>query len=271
MPPNTIRRETLHILNRPAHFHVGGNGPQTVLLLHGGWGDAAMHWSRVWHRLSLHFHVVAPDLPGLGDVTQPGRACLAAYVTWLEALLDALDVAHVICVGNSFGASLAWSFAGRAPERCQALVMVDGFALPRTPAPLLWLGRNRLGRAMVRTLVNLVSFTPRLLPRAFADPRHAPPEVRESLQDAPTKRLETFVACMLAGDGPPAPLAPILVLWGEMDRLPGTRLDVGKKLAASLPGARFVSLAQAGHFPQLERPEEFVHAIEAFLHGMRHL
>lgn len=43
---------------------TGGEGPRTVLLLHGGWMGAALHWSGVWDRLAQRARVVAPDLPG---------------------------------------------------------------------------------------------------------------------------------------------------------------------------------------------------------------
>jgi pimeloyl-ACP methyl ester carboxylesterase len=114
-------------------------------------------------------------------------------------------------------------------------------------------------------MLRRLSFTPQALPHAFADPSRAPPELQVSLHHTPPIRVETFLDCVIAGDGPPAPRAPVLVLWGESDHLPGTRLDAGRRLGARLPRAHLVSLANAGHSPQLERPTEFVEAIEAFI------
>ena len=55
---------------------------------------------------------------------------------------------------------------------------------------------------------------------------------------------------------------PTLVLWGESDGIvaPG----YGRKLCAALPDARFELIAQAGHYPQIERPEAVADAIERF-------
>lgn len=239
------QRSLVH--GRPARVFVGGSGSRAVLLLHGGWGGARMHWSGVWDRLARRARVVAPDLPGLGDTTQPGLARVADYVTWLDALLSALDVREALVVGNSFGASLAWSFAGRRPERCTGVVLVDGVPMPRTPAPLLWLGRRPLGRGAMRAMLRRVSFTPRALPRAFADPSRVPVDLQASLHETPPVQLETFLDCIIAGDGPPTPRAPILVVWGEADHLPGTSLAAGRRLATKLSGARLVSIANAGH------------------------
>ncbi len=266
MPKSTnqpVQLQTLMVLGQPARVFVGGAGPQVLLLLHGGWGGAAMHWSRVWDLLGARCRILAPDLPGLGDVTQPGRGNFAGYVAWLEALLDTLAVDKVVCIGNSFGASLAWSLAGRSPQRVAGLVLVDGFAVAQTPSLLLWLGQRRPGRALLRAMVQRVSFRPALLQRAFANPARAPAELHASLTDAP--QLEAFVDCLLHGDGAPPPHAPVLVLWGEADRLPGTRVATGCTLATKLQGAQFVAIADAGHFPQLEQPAAFTAAALAFV------
>lgn len=264
-----VEERTLMVQGNAARVFTGGNADQAILLIHGGWGGAAMHWSRVWDTFAHRFRVVAPDLPGIGDVTKPGFAQVSGYVRWLEALLDGLGVRSVFCVGNSFGASLAWSFAGRSPDRCQGVVLVNGVPMPATPAPLLWLGRRAIGRRVMRAALQRVSYTPRRLPLAFADPGLAPPELGTSLAETPPRRLETFLDCVIAGDGPPAPRAPVLVLFGEADRLPGTRRGAGAMVRDSIRGARLVSMPNAGHFPQLERPDRFVSAVEEFIDSVR--
>lgn len=264
-PAVPMRSRHVTVAGASAHVHWGGEGEPALLLLHGGWGDAAMHWAPIWNRLAAHAQVIAPDLPGLGDPHQEGLPSVPAYVDWLAALLDALGVARVVCVGNSFGASLAWSFAGRRPERCAGVVLVDGVPMPRTPPPLRWLGRRRVGRSVMGAVLNRVSFTPKALPRAFADPGCAPGALHTQLLFAPRRRFETFLDCLIAGDGPPAPRAPVLVVWGEDDRLPGTRVERGRKVAQRIPGARFVALKHAGHFPQLEQPDAFASAISRFV------
>lgn len=261
--PRVEKREYT-VMGQPALVYVGGEGPRTVMLLHGGWGGAAMHWSGVWDRFAQHFRVVAPELPGLGDRSTAGCTSLGDYVNWLNALLGELGVTEVLCVGNSFGASLAWSFAGRNPACCVGVVLVDGYPMPRTPPILRWLGKLALGRNLLRRMVRR-SYSPNAWLPAFADTGHAPAELRTLLNDAPSIMIETFLDCLIEGDGPPTPKAPVLIVWGESDHLPTSALKVGKKLAVKLPGSRFVSLANAGHFPQLERPEQFVEVIESFM------
>jgi len=55
---------------------------------------------------------------------------------------------------------------------------------------------------------------------------------------------------------------PALVVWGNSDGIVSP--DYGRAYAESIPGARFVSVESAGHYPYLERPVEFVKAVEGF-------
>lgn len=260
MPEVRVQQHVEQALTPPARYHEGGQG-EPLLLLHGGWGGAQLHWSRVWDRLAGHFRVIAPDLPGLGWLEEPPCRSVSDYVTWLVALLDALGVERVLCVGNSFGATLAWSFAGRVPERCGGLVLVDGFPMPRTPAPLLWLGRRPRGEALLRRLFLRLSYTPHALERAFADVRNVPPELRRNLTEHAHELVAHFTPIIVAGDGPPPPKQVPLLLWGAQDRLRESTLHVARRVHASLPGSTLRVIPGAGHFPQLEAPDTFVEAL----------
>jgi pimeloyl-ACP methyl ester carboxylesterase len=261
---NVVRRTTVNVDGQPAVVHVGGRG-EGLLLIHGGWGSGTLHWSPVWEALAARFRVVAPELPGLGDTALPGLPTLEAYARWTAALLDALQLEAVWCVGNSFGASLACRFAGDFPEKCRGLVLVDGFAMPPTPAPLRLLGRTALGRRQVQKMLRKNAYHPELLALGLADPAHAPPELERLVSDASPRQLSTLVPVMIAGGGRPAPLPAPLLLWGERDRLWRTDPDSARKLEASWPGSTLVFIERAGHLPQLENPEAFVRALVGFI------
>jgi pimeloyl-ACP methyl ester carboxylesterase len=56
---------------------------------------------------------------------------------------------------------------------------------------------------------------------------------------------------------------PTLILWCEADKVVPVRY--GRRLHADLPRAEMVVLADCGHMPQEEKPDDTVHAIENFL------
>jgi pimeloyl-ACP methyl ester carboxylesterase len=56
---------------------------------------------------------------------------------------------------------------------------------------------------------------------------------------------------------------PTLIVWGEQDQVaPASR---GRRMAATIPGARYVEIPDAGHTCQLEVPEQFVAIVASFL------
>jgi pimeloyl-ACP methyl ester carboxylesterase len=60
---------------------------------------------------------------------------------------------------------------------------------------------------------------------------------------------------------------PTLVLWGASDGI--VTPDYGRAYGALIPGSRFELIEQAGHHPELERPDLFVQRVVAFLNAPR--
>jgi pimeloyl-ACP methyl ester carboxylesterase len=60
---------------------------------------------------------------------------------------------------------------------------------------------------------------------------------------------------------------PALMLWGQHDQFSST--TEGVALANAVPGARYVEIAECGHFPTLEKPTETVAALRRWLSDSR--
>ncbi len=56
---------------------------------------------------------------------------------------------------------------------------------------------------------------------------------------------------------------PSLVLLGAQDRM--TPAEAGRELAAAMPGARVVELADCGHMMMAEKPDETLDALKEVL------
>lgn len=249
----------------PATVWLGGKG-EPLLLLHGAWGGAAMHWAPVWSRLAERFQVIAPDLPGLTEGSTPGPRTFPEYASWLERLLDTVGISEAWCVGNSFGAAMAWRFASLAPARCRGLVLVNGTPPPAMPTLLRRLFARPPLRQLLTAMLRWNAFSPSTLDRAFADPHRVPADLRRTVLQASPPQL-TLVREVVLSDAPSASALPVrpLLVWGEADRLMGGGIRVAKKLHRRLPGSQLAVIPGAGHLPQVERPDAFVDAIVSFV------
>jgi len=56
---------------------------------------------------------------------------------------------------------------------------------------------------------------------------------------------------------------PTLVAWGKQDKL--LPIGAGERYAAGIAGAKLVNFEKCGHVPAIEKTEEFVTAVVAFL------
>jgi pimeloyl-ACP methyl ester carboxylesterase len=207
---------------------------------------------------------IAPDLPGFGRSGKPNSFdySIAGYARFVERFLDMLGVERLNLVVHGLGA-VGLAFAARLPERIERLVVVD--AVPLLPG-YEW---HRLARTWRRPGVGEIAMgamTERVLRRVSREVNANPlPEehIRSVLdhfdygtQRAIIKLLRSASPAELAraGERLGEIAAPALVVWGERD--PYFPSSFAEDYAAALGGeAEVLRLADAGHYPWLDRPE----------------
>lgn len=110
------------------HYVRQGTG-SPVLLLH-GWPGFWYDWRRVIPALARKADIVAPDFRGFGDSDKPALDPIQAYAPEILAadtlaLMDGLGLDHVVITAHDIGATVAQVLSRRAPERIQALVLLN--------------------------------------------------------------------------------------------------------------------------------------------------
>ncbi len=119
-----------------------GEGVPTVVCVHGiGTDSLASFYFTVANPLTdAGLRVIMYDLRGHGRTERPPTGyTLDDYVDDLTGLLDRLDVpGPVYLIGNSFGGTIAFSFAVRHPDRTAGIAVIE--SEPATPA---WAAKMR--------------------------------------------------------------------------------------------------------------------------------
>lgn len=261
----SVSDKTILVDGLNVHYWEAGEGnSRTLLLVHGGIGDAKLHWEAALAILGETFHVLAPDLPGFG-----GSALLPVMRTdvmlhWVKSFLDVKAVEQAVVVGNSFGGLIVRLFASANPRYVPALILVNGGGIPSMP-PLLkfiqkvpglsktlfsFFGNMAMGK---RTLKALVANKSLLTDDFYVDSRKAAVGFANLMQ-------------MLVSSGLPdaqMPQVPTLIMWGVEDGF--APLKEGEKIKASIPGSTLTQVADCGHMPQLEAPDVFAWQVTTFL------
>ena len=259
------------------HYVFAGSG-HPVVLLHGLGASLAVWWENM-APFAERFSVYALDLPGHGDSGKPDIAYdMPSTVRFLASFLDSQGIDRVSLVGNSGGGMLAAAFASLHPDRLDRLVLVDAAGLGREMPVFLRLASLPIIGEILQTpkvrntenLIKSVFYEPRVVQDALAGElmrvRNLPgakEAVLKAVRQGVTlwgMRRELVLLPHLQ-----RVKVPILLVWGREDRV----IPVAHAyLAASmLPGARLHVIPFCGHWPQMERAQEFNRVVITFLDG----
>lgn len=257
-----------------------GEGGRPLLLVHGFTGAKEDFTEWLDPLADLGWHAVAPDQRGHGASSQPDDEAaysFEAYATDLLALLDALGGERAVVLGHSMGGMVVQTAVLRAPERFEALVLMDtSHRALRADAALVDLGigiARAEGIAAVMAAQDAMEGADALGTGAgerLLATREGYREFgqRKMLASSPAMYAAMLKAITDATSGldrlPDLErvAVPTLVLVGDEDT---PFLKPSRRLAEAIPGAELVVIPDAGHSPQFENPEPWWKALAAFL------
>ena len=238
---------------------TAGEGPP-LLFLHGG--DYFLQNRGFIEKLARHWRVIVPRHPGFGQSERPDGFRTVHDLAYLYLdLLERQDFRNVMLVGSSFGGWIALEMCVRCVERIGRLALIDALGV-------------KFGGREERDIADIYALPgDELLRRTFFDPGRAVPDYARLDDDEATAIVRDRAATALYGWRPymhnpglrqwlHRVRVPTLVLWGDNDGIvaPG----YGENLCRSLAAAKFELIREAGHYPQIERSDEVVDAIERF-------
>ena len=252
-----------------------------MLFLH-GFGACFGHWRENLAPLSEAYPVYALDLLGFGESSKAKAPYNPGL--WAELVAEFWQTfiqRPMVLVGNSLGSSVAIAVADQYPDQIKALVLLtlpDASVLqtrPPQPAPIP--GLDRLGQYLGKGLSALVSSplvvnplfywarSPQVLTSALKNAYVNPERVDQELQQMirtptldpqavhalrwMTKGMGQTTAALKARTILPRLQVPILLIWGQNDRLVPPSL-APRCQALNPTHIELMVLDKAGHCPQ---------------------
>jgi class 3 adenylate cyclase/pimeloyl-ACP methyl ester carboxylesterase len=231
-------------------------------------------WRHLYRELAREHTLIRYDARGNGLSDRDVDVSFETFVNDLEAVVDAAGLKRFALLGMSQGCAVSIAYAVRHPERVSHLILFGGY-------PVGWAKRAKTaaekeqGAALV-TLVRLgwgqenpafrQLFTSQFIPggtKEQADWFNELQRISTSPEDAArnlTANGDTDVTALL-----PQVSVPTLVMHSKDDaRVP---FDQGRRLAAGIPGARFVPLASRNHLILESEPafSRFLQEIKGFV------
>ena len=199
--------------------------------------------------------VLVPDVTGESSVASMARGIL-------DAAPERFSLA-----GLSMGGYVSLEVVRQAPDRVEALALLDTSARPDTPGQT----EARLALIELARAGRFEEVWQGLLPKIVHPDRVEDPGMRSAVggmaravgPEGFERQERAIIARPDSRPGLPAISCPTLVLCGEDDALTPPHLH--EELADGIPGARLIQIDHCGHLSTLERPEEVTRAMRAWL------
>lgn len=248
---------------------VVGDGP-LLLFLHGIGGNRT-NWREQLAHFGARFTAAAWDARGYGLSDDDDPATPRDHAAYAEDLLRVVEhfgAAQAHLCGLSMGGRIAMEFAVRNPGRVASLILADThlgfghFPVAEQDA-FIAMRRGPLDAGVTpRDMAPPVA-------RSLMGPDAGPAVFDRLVESMAALRPASYIhaiECMVRSDrfdALDAIAAPTLVLAGDGDRL--TPPEMGRAIAARIPGARFAVVPGAGHLSNIEAPAMFNALVDEFL------
>ncbi len=215
--------------------------------------------------LAREAQVIAPTHPAYGKAKIPAEINTVDDLSYLYLdLFEKLGLEDLAVVGVGIGAWIAAEIAVKTTAHFSHLVLTDAFGI-------------KVGDRETRDIFDMYFVTDADLAKiVYSDPQFAERDLSK-LSDgelyviARAREATSRYGWRPYMHNPKLKgrlhriRIPTLFLWGEADRI--VVPDYGRAYCAAIPDARFELIDRAGHFPHVERPDEFARHALSFIAG----
>jgi pyruvate dehydrogenase E2 component (dihydrolipoyllysine-residue acetyltransferase) len=269
----TPREERIRLDDgRELNILLAGTGDAPPLVFLHGLGGSQSTWQVVLGDLVEQHRVAAIDLPGHGTSDRSAEAdySITGIAHAIAEAVGKLGLSRPIVVGHSLGGAVALRIAIEQPKLIQGVVALDSAGLgEEISSELTDLMGGQAGTDTARGLLQLFYQDQKLVNERgvaemaqmqLADGAWA---AQQSVANAAFASGRQLQAARL---DPAAVSVPVLLIWGEHDRVIPARHAI--EALTRFPDASLAIVPNVGHVPQVENPNRTATLITRFTRSL---
>ncbi|MEO1491849.1 MAG: 3-oxoadipate enol-lactonase [Pseudomonadota bacterium] len=248
-------------------YRVAGDPRGPAVVFANSLGTDLTIWDEVVARLPQGYRMVGMDKRGHGLTSLPGGSVtIADHAGDVLRLMDHLGIDEAVIAGVSVGGLIAQKVAALSPARVRGVVLCNTGA--KIGSDQIWNPRIEMA-----TTQGLEPMADAVMERWFTPPFHADRATelagyRAMLTNTPA--LGYAATCRAIRDedlteSTRALSVPALCIAGSGDL--ATPPELVQTLAGLIDGAEYLEIAECGHIPMVEQPDQCADAIAGFLAG----
>jgi 3-oxoadipate enol-lactonase len=245
------------------YYEVQGKEGAPWLVLSHSLACTVRMWDPQVAAFQAKYRILNYDMRGHGASAAPsGPYSLEMLADDVLALMKACGIDRASFVGLSIGGMIGQTLALRNPAPFDKMVLADTTHTQQPEAIKQWEERIRVAQAQ-----GMKPLVPSTMERWFTEPFRDSPEAKKIAGLIAATPVAGYVGCgqAIMKLNTTARLKdirlPVLAITGESDAAAGGTRYIGEHV----PGAKFVSIAQAAHIANIEQPERFNQALREFL------
>jgi pimeloyl-ACP methyl ester carboxylesterase len=229
--------------------------------------------------LAQSYTVYTIDLPGHGfsPIDPHARYDEPYFRQAVISFIEKLNLADITFVGESIGGALTLTVAATIPKRIERVYSINPYDYETRYGDGIrrgnWFANIIIGSLQIPVLgafnasLENKMVLAKIMGGGFHDPSKLPPDLLDSFNEAAHrpgyKRAARKVLAGWRSWSEARKLykdvaAPVTLIYGDSD---WSRPDERERTRSLLPGSRFVTLKDTGHFSAVENPSELAHVI----------
>jgi 3-oxoadipate enol-lactonase len=245
------------------NYEISGKEGAPWLVLSHSLACTVRMWDPQVAALKDRFRILNYDMRGHGASAAPaGAYSLEMLADDVLGLMKECRIQKARFVGLSIGGMIGQTLALKSPGSFEKMVLADTTHTQSAEMVKSW--DERIGIARAQGMKALLAST---MERWFTPAFRERPEAQKIAELIVATPVNGYAGCgeAIKKLNTTARLKdirlPVLALTGESDAAAAGTRYIGEQI----PGAKFVSIAQAAHIANIEQPEKFTQALRDFL------